>query len=51
MWLKREIFTKLQQHIGLEYSGPLGFAWEFIREGNGIELNNNKGREWNGMEK
>ena len=30
-------------------SHPSGISWEFIREGNGMKLNNNKGMEWNGM--
>ena len=28
----------------------LSFAWEFIREGNGMKLNNNKEMEMNGIE-
>ena len=27
----------------------LGSVWQFIREGNGMECNNNKGMERNGM--
>ena len=49
---KKESSSVNQSIIPMFLLSPysLGFAWEFIRKGNRMECNNNKGMEMNGME-